>query len=375
MRKSLLAVSLAVVLLVVGFVGSAHESDATFHLMRVYGAMGGAFGNTNIQYVELRMTTGGQNLVAGHDICFYDATGAPYAKFRFAANAPNGSGTASIMIGSTEFDTAWAAGSPDYLFNGSTVTQIAALADVNHPIRFPAGKIAFGTETSMTPAAMCQGSFALIDSVAYGTGYTGSVDLGTKFNTDMPSAGTQAVRLTGQLCTPLFNCTPPSFTPDNSTDYSLLDVNMVANNVRNNANLTGPLSFADADGDGVSDATDNCPSWANPAQNLPSWSVPANDADCDGFTDASETFAGTLPGTHCAATSTANDEASPDAWPVDFNDDQKANVLDVSQYSSRFNSIAPGPPYAARYDFNGDNKVNVLDVSKFSSLFGKSCSP
>jgi hypothetical protein len=105
------------------------------------------------------------------------------------------------------------------------------------------------------------------------------------------------------------------------------------------------------------------------------WVVPPNDTDCDAFTDTSETFSGTLTNTKCAATPGANDESLPDAWPVDFNDDQKANVLDVSQYSSRFNSVAPGPPYAVRFDFNGDSKINVLDVSRFSALFGKSCSP
>jgi hypothetical protein len=103
------------------------------------------------------------------------------------------------------------------------------------------------------------------------------------------------------------------------------------------------------------------------------WVVPPGDSDCDAFTDSSESFSGTLPGTKCASTSAANDEAPPDAWPVDFNDDQIANVLDVSTFSSRFNSSAPGPPYGVRFDFNGDGKVNVLDVSHYSSLFGKSC--
>jgi hypothetical protein len=77
----------------------------------------------------------------------------------------------------------------------------------------------------------------------------------------------------------------------------------------------------------------------------------------------------------CAATSAADDESGPDAWPVDFNDDQSVNVLDVSQYSSRFNSSEPGPPYDARHDLNADGHINVLDVSKFSSVMSKSCTP
>jgi hypothetical protein len=38
----------------------------------------------------------------------------------------------------------------------------------------------------------------------------------------------------------------------------------------------------------------------------------------------------------------ANDEPPPDAWPVDFNDDQRVNVLDVSQFPALFGrSCAP----------------------------------
>ena len=159
MRRGIFVTALAVLMVVVGLVGSPKDSDASFHLMRVYGAMGGAFGSTNIQYVELRMTgAAGQNFVMGHDICFYKADGTPYAKFRFPSSPPNGTSTESILAGSNEFDAAWAAGTVDgtvgnlALFNGSTVTQIEPLADVFHPIRLPAGKISFGTETSGTPA-------------------------------------------------------------------------------------------------------------------------------------------------------------------------------------------------------------------------------
>ena len=52
---------------------------------------------------------------------------------------------------------------------------------------------------------------------------------------------------------------------------------------------------ADADGDGVPDATDNCPAWPNPSQNLPPWPVPANDPDCDGFGNTVENSTGTNP--------------------------------------------------------------------------------
>jgi hypothetical protein len=61
--------------------------------------------------------------------------------------------------------------------------------------------------------------------------------------------------------------------------------------------------------------------------------------------DSIEAFIGTDPIRRCAANATANNEPLPDRWPLDFNDDQRANTLDVLQYVSVLNSTAPGPPY------------------------------
>lgn len=421
MRKGILVTALAVVMLVIGF-GSAKDTDAAFHLMRVYGGMGGAFGDTNIQYVELRQTFSGQNFVGGHDICFYDATGAPYAKFRFAANVSNGTMGASIMVGSSEFDAAWAAGSPDVTFNGSNMTQIAPMADIFHPIRLPAGKISFGTELASMPAAMCQAQFFMVDSVAYGTGYTGTVDWGTKFNTDMPSSGSQAVRLTGPFCNP---CSPP---PDNSTNYSILDVNMAGSEPRNNMGQAGPISAPDTDGDGVSDlvdlcastapaapvdangcsqvqvdsdtdgicnsgapsagpspgctGSDNCRYWANPTQVLPDWFVPAADSDCDGYPDTvtagvrgNEAYILTDGADHCTGTPVSNDEGLPDAWPPDFQDNQLVNGADFLVMNPVFGKHTDDPGFSVRFDLSANGVINGQDVLEMNPFFGKRCQP
>jgi serine-type D-Ala-D-Ala carboxypeptidase/endopeptidase len=138
----------------------------------------------------------------------------------------------------------------------------------------------------------------------------------------------------------------------------------------------------DTDGDGIADATDNCPNGANSTQNLPSWSIPPGDSDCDGFPNtvmaggkAPESFIGTDPLRHCAATSTPNDEPLPYAWPMDFNDDQLDGLADVAIYSSVFGSHSPGPPYSVRFDLNGDGRITLPDVAMFSSFFGKRCTP
>lgn len=103
------------------------------------------------------------------------------------------------------------------------------------------------------------------------------------------------------------------------------------------------------------------------------WLTPVGDNDCDGFTDANEAFLGTDAAQRCSATSGANNEPTPDRWPIDFDDNQLASLTDVTQYSSRFGAIGPNPPYAVRFDFNQDNRITLVDVTKFSGFFGRRC--
>lgn len=396
------------------------ESGASFHLNRIDGAMAGANGSGTIEYVEMRSANAFQNLVgtSGAVICFYDSTGAPYAEFKFSNDESNSADGASILVGTAEFDAAWAAGAPDFTFSPANTTAIAGGADTAHPIRSPGGKISFGTDGTLTPSLMCQASFSAVDSVAYGTAYSGAVDFGTKLASDLPTSSTNGLHLQGPVCIEFSAhlCASPR---DNSVNYAIVDENAMGNQPRNNSNLSGPIVTNDADGDGVLDASDlcpgtapgatvdangcsqaqvdrdadgicdpgapsagpapgctgsdNCPDWPNPTQALPSWPIPTGDPDCDGFTTTAESFAGTDPARHCAATPTANDEPLPDLWPVDFNDDQKANLSDVLKYSPVFNTTGPGAPYSVRFDLNGDNHINLSDVLKFSPFFNQSC--
>ena len=176
MRKWPVLLAFGVVVIAATMFSSSRDSDAAFHLMRVYGVMGGAGGGSAVQYVELRMSDPGQQFVGTHDICFFDAAGAPYARFTFPNNTSNGADEASILVGTAEFDTAWAAGSPDFTFSAANTTAIAGGADVLHPVRQPSGKVVFGSDSATVPAIMCAGSFAPIDSIAYGTAYSGGVD-------------------------------------------------------------------------------------------------------------------------------------------------------------------------------------------------------
>ncbi len=131
--------------------------------------------------------------------------------------------------------------------------------------------------------------------------------------------------------------------------------------------LTFRLSFVaatDSDGDGVLDSSDNCPSWPNPAQNLPPWSIAATDPDCDGFSSAVESSAGTNPAAHCGV----------NAWPADINNDAVSDITDIDALAGQFGNQVPPAP--ARYDVAPDPPDNVIDISdidRLAGLFGVSC--
>src|ERR1700674_4391578 len=347
---ALLALSLGTALLT-----NPGQSSASFHIMRIDAGMAGYYGNTNIQYVELRMADAGQSFVSNAELCFFDSAGAPYARYKFPSDVSNPADGASILIGTTEFASAWPAGVPDFTFTAPAASAIAGGADFTHPLRAPGGRIGYGVDSVSAP--FCQGSFTPIDSVAYGAGYTGLADYGTKFASDMPTNSSNGLHLVGPLCFPGSFAHPCGAARANSVDYGIADLNGGGNQPRNNGGSQGPLTNdidgdgipnasdncpsvanadqADADGDGVGNVCDNCPNWPNPSQALPNWTVPAGDTDCDGFPDSvpigapnalnSETNMGTDPSRHCAATPARNDEPPPDAWPVDFDDNQTAN--------------------------------------------------
>ncbi|MCH7809877.1 MAG: thrombospondin type 3 repeat-containing protein [Chloroflexi bacterium] len=335
-------------------VSQAERSEALFHIMRVYGVVGGVSDDTDVQYVELRMAASGQSLLGGHHLCFYDASGSAYARFDFTGVVANSANGASILIGTSEFDAVWSSGSPDYVFSGANTIAIAGGADVFHPVRSSGGKVSFGTDSTAIPAQMCQGSFALVDSVAYGTGYSGGVDFGTKLNADLPIGGSDAVRLQGPVCF------PPGCTQENSTDYAITDVNVPGDHTRNNAGAVGPI---DSDGDGIPDGTDNCPQSPNPGQGLSSWPVPAGDPDCDGTTSAHETVIGTDPLDPCGLS----------AWPPDFDDNGVINTTDVFQVLPP--TFGTGvPPTSVRNDLFPDGVINTTDVFRVLPPFlGSSC--
>jgi hypothetical protein len=110
----------------------------------------------------------------------------------------------------------------------------------------------------------------------------------------------------------------------------------------------------------------------------PPWLVPAGDFDCDGFPSVvkvgnrgSEGYAGTLPNTACMVNATPNNEPTPDAWPVDNNDDRKAGLSDILAYIPVFGAIVPPGP--ARFDINEDGTIGLQDILVFIPFYNLSC--
>ena len=84
---------------------AATPASAVFHLMSIREVYVGPADNANAQYVVLQMYASGQNQVAGHDVTFYDATGAALGTVTFASDVPNGNSQNYILIATTQAET------------------------------------------------------------------------------------------------------------------------------------------------------------------------------------------------------------------------------------------------------------------------------
>lgn len=87
-------------------------ASALFHEMKIREVhTGGASGGS---YVVLQMYNGGQNLVGGHDIVIYNASGSPVHTFTFPSDVGNGSSQATILVAGTGYGAAFPSGpAPD----------------------------------------------------------------------------------------------------------------------------------------------------------------------------------------------------------------------------------------------------------------------
>jgi hypothetical protein len=312
--------------------------------MRIHAVMAGLNGDANVQYVELRMCQAGQPFVQTHTLKFYDGSNVLKATFTFPTMVSNSAQGESILVATSEFNTAstgpgggGSGGDANFVFSMAN-TVGANGGDPLHPVQGPNGKVTFGEGSGTGCAASVP-----IDSLAYGTA---TADYGTAA-APLPSPSNVCVL---RLSTALVGGTPT----DNSTQYSLQSASATAKTVavgslatdldtpRNNMRQVATLATADTDCDGVTNPTDNCPSVANPGQenNVHSGTTIGDhceDPEPDGVFDITDNcpddanpsqgnFDGDTPGDVCDPDD--DNDGNPDATD---NDDDNDKVRDTDE--------------------------------------------
>ena len=137
-----------------------------------------------------------------------------------------------------------------------------------------------------------------------------------------------------------------------------------------NADDTGcdPIG-GDADDDGVADGSDNCSSEKNPEQVNRDADADGDecdtDDDADGFSDYAEGYMGTDPKDRCG------DDSLDAAWPLDFDNDQDADIVDVLKFKPVI--LKPMQAGGRRFDFDADGDIDIVDVLKFKPYILTSC--
>ena len=133
---------------------AAGPALADHHIMRIVQVYGGDVSNPDAQYVVLQMCIGGQNVLAGHTVHYFNAAGAEIGSPPTCpGNVPNGASQAKVLIATS-----------------SAVVAFDLAADLVVPARIlPAGgKFCFET----APA---------VDCVAWGSYSGSSTGVGTPY--------------------------------------------------------------------------------------------------------------------------------------------------------------------------------------------------
>jgi len=87
-----------------------------------------------------------------------------------------------------------------------------------------------------------------------------------------------------------------------------------------------------------------------------------------------ETYAGTNPAQACAQDLTGNNEPF-DSWIFDLNDDQRANLSDISILGGTpYGKFVNQPGGSVRYDLNADGATTLADISIIGGApYNKQC--
>jgi hypothetical protein len=178
-RLSLSLASLALMAL-------AAPAHASFHLMQIEQVIGGVGGNTNIQAIQLRMRSGGQNLVAQGRIQAWDAAGAnPVLLLDLTTNVAGSAAGARVLIASPAFASTFGV-TPDFIMTNLIPASYLA-----------AGKITFERDSGSVLWALAWGGVGYTGTNTGETTNDGDGLFNPPFAGALPSGSNQALQFTG----------------------------------------------------------------------------------------------------------------------------------------------------------------------------------
>lgn len=207
---------------------------ATDHLMVIQEVFPGTPARPDAQYVMLRMTSGGQNLVNADFVEIQDAAGTVLGRFgTFAANVAQGGAACSypncpaIIMGTSAAQTLLG-----FTFDLVVDGQAGRVA-----LPMTGGRVCFriGTTATSIPDCVAYGNFTGVNTIATPTANACDANFGSP---------TAALSLGFALTRKLFNCAAK----ENSTDFENRFPHPVANN--------GGNANTDSDADGLINVLD-----------------------------------------------------------------------------------------------------------------------
>jgi hypothetical protein len=363
--------------------GQPQPATALFHFAVIDEVMAGYNLDPDVQFIEIRMTSSGQNLVEGSVIGYFDATGT-YAGdiLVMPDDVPSGS------------NLRWIVGTPQYAAR-SGITPEFTFA----PVAFPAtGMICFGGGGGvlpLIPPTWDRTNMAnWVDCVPYG-GYSATPNkygscpaapncstpfgLGTGVRSLTRSASTNnpPADWSQQCPSPTSNRNSLGFDIDNHVDLpqtKAFDDLTWPNSDFVGDNCPPGSPDPDDDGDGVFDSTETlgppCASASAPTNPL------ARDSDGDRYLDGAECTLSTDP-----ANSASRPTAAACGPATDADGDKIQTRIEVCHYNSDPNSMdtdgdAPFPALLGARDgceiasLNGDRIVNSIDQGLLAQHLG-----
>lgn len=218
--------------LVLGLVGSAR---ATFHFNSISEVGAGFQGNPDIQFVELRLDTGGQTNLINTRLTAFDAAGNATELLLSDHPVANGANGANILYATTAFQTATGV-APDFVIPVGLVT--------------PTGMICWGAPGTVPPAPSSwdfDKPSEYVDCVAYGS-YA---------SVTRPASGTPTSLAPGDGTQSLTRSKGTGASGSNASDFALAAPN-ACNNAGECTDLGngGAAICGDADGNGDVTVTD-----------------------------------------------------------------------------------------------------------------------